>query len=136
MLTKPTTEQVLRGVIVHLQEQIAPELQTDGAKVALDMITQVIRGCAVRSGHEIAWMHEEVAAIAAATGTSPTTAASLHLDDVIAAYGAASSALADAVDTAYSAGDTAKAHALRELLKERGGHEMAIVGALDLVGRG
>jgi hypothetical protein len=136
MFAKPTTEQVLLGVIEHLDEIIAPELQTDGARNSLGMISQILRGCATRSAHEIAWMHEEIAAIASATGRDAVPPVSLHLDDVCAAYSGASGTLADAVDAAYAAGDTARAASLRELLKARSAHEMAIVGALDLVGRG
>jgi hypothetical protein len=136
MFAKPTTEQVLLGVIEHLDEIIAPELQTDGARNSLGMISQILRGCATRSAHEIAWMHEEIAAIAAATGRDAVASASLHLDDVCAAYSVVSGTLSDAIDAAYAAGDTARATSLRELLKTRSTHEMAIVGALDLVGRG
>jgi hypothetical protein len=136
MFAKPTTEQVLLGLVAHLDEMIAPELQTDGARNALGMITQILRGCATRSAHEIEWMFEEIGAIAEATGTERVTPASLHLDDVCAAYSAASGRLGDAVDSAYAAGDTARAESLRDLLKARSAHEMAIVGALDLVGRG
>jgi hypothetical protein len=136
MFAKPTTEQVLLGLIGHLDEMIAPELQTDGARNALNMITQMLRGCAIRSAHEIEWMFEEIGTIADATGTERVAPASLHLDDVCAAYSTASGQLGDAVDAAYAVGDTARASALRELLKARSNHEMAIVGALDLVGRG
>jgi hypothetical protein len=136
MFAKPTTEQVLLGIIEHLDEIIAPELQTDGARNSLGMISQILRGCATRSAHEIAWMHEEIEAIASATGRDAVAPASLDLDDVCVAYSAASGQLADAIDAAYSTGDTARAASLRELLKARSRHEMAIVGALDLVGRG
>jgi hypothetical protein len=136
MFAKPTTEQVLLGIIEHLDEIIAPELQTDGARNSLGMISQILRGCATRSAHEIAWMNEEISVIASATGQSAAVAASLNLDDVCAAYSVASGQLADAIESAYEAGDTARAASLRELLKARSAHEMAIVGALDLVGRG
>jgi hypothetical protein len=136
MFARPTTEQVLLGIVDHLDELIAPELQTDGARNALGMIAQLLRGCATRSAHEIAWMHDEIEAIASATGSAPVAPASFHLDDVCAAYSTASGHLGDAVDAAYAAGDMARAASLRELLKARSAHEMAIVGALDLVGRG
>jgi hypothetical protein len=136
MFAKPTTEQVLLGLIEHLNETIAPELQTDGARNALGMISQILRGCATRSAHEIAWMHEEITAFAAATNATAVAPASLHLDDVCAAYSSASGHIADAIDAAYQSGDTARAASLRELLKARSANEMAIVGALDLVGRG
>jgi hypothetical protein len=136
VFAKPTTEQVLLGIITHLDETITPELQTDGARNALGMITQILRGCATRSAHEIEWMFEEIGAIANATGTERVAPASLNLDDVCAAYSTASGQLGDAVDAAYAVGDRARASALRELLKARSNHEMAIVGALDLVGRG
>ena len=148
MLSRPTTDQVLAGIVDDLNTIIGPELRTEPAKVALQMITQLLNGCAVRAAHEIAWMLEEGHAIAAAVEHTddPATQASLaawrdapktlHLDDVVARYHHAGQALAAAIDRAYASGDEARARELRELLKARSGHEMQIVGQLDLVGRG
>ncbi len=137
MFTRPTTEQVLRGLVDDLSRTIAPELTSETAKVALGMIVQLLQGCAVRSAHEIAWMHDEIAAIEAEVGTvAAAHGDSLHLEDVIVRYHAASEVLAEAVEAGYAAGDEARVDRLRALLEARSGNEMRIVGALDLVGRG
>ncbi len=149
MLTRPTTDQVLRGIVRDLNELGLPAVHDEAARVAMSMITQLLNGCAERAAHEIAWMHEEMAAIEAAVDGDPdeaTAAAlaafraaantSLHLDDVATRYHLASEALAAAVEAAYRNGDRERAAALRELLLARSAHEMQIVGALDLAGRG
>ena len=137
MLTRPTTEQILRGIVDELHATVAPALPDGPAKVAVGMMAQLLLGCAVRAAHEIAWIHEEIAAIEAVVGVQPEAhGESLHLDDVVRRYHAASEALAEAIDAAYVAGDRARAEVLRQLLEARNAHEMQIVGALDLVGRG
>jgi hypothetical protein len=135
MITRPTTQQVILGIVRDLNEVVLPTVADEPARVAIGMISQLLSGCATRAAHEIAWMHDEIAAMDAATGHS-TTVVSLHLDDVCTAYHDASVALSEAIETAYAAGDTERAASLRELLLARSGHEMEIVGALDLVGRG
>lgn len=137
MLSRPTTEQILRKIAAELAETVLPALPEGQAAVAVGMMTQLLNGCAERAAHEIAWAHEEIAAIEALVGHVPAAHGdSLHLDDVLTRYSAASQALADAVDAAYAAGDTARIESLRQLLEARNAHEMAVVGALDLVGRG
>jgi hypothetical protein len=148
MFTRPTTEQVLRGILEQLNETIAPELQTEQARITMGMITQVLGGCAARAGHEIGWMHDEGEAIAAAVvdvddpATQDALAAYLavppgfHLDDAIARYHLAGEALSAAIEHAYRSGDQEGAQQLRALLIDRSTHEMQIVGVLDLVGRG
>jgi hypothetical protein len=149
MLTRPTTEQVLRGIVGDLNEQVLPELADGPAKVTVQMITQLLSGCATRAAHEIAWMTEEIEAITAAVDGDPdpatadalaalraAPAGSWHLDDVAHRYHLASEALAAAIEAAYGSGAVARAAELRGLLLARSAHEMAIVGALDLVGRG
>ena len=150
MLSRPTTDQALLGVVADLHDVILPKLGDEPAKVALQMIEQVVRGAAVRAAHEIAWMHEEIAEIRAASAAvadDPAVAdamavldgldgASLHLDDVVARYSAAGEVLSCAIEVAYRNGDTAAIDGLRDVLQRRSDREMQIVGALDLVGRG
>ena len=69
MLTRPTTEQVLVGIANELRDTVAPEVRSEPVQVLLGQIDQILRGLAVRSAHEIAWMHEEADTIAAVTGT-------------------------------------------------------------------
>lgn len=148
MLTQPTTELLLRGIARDLNEQIAPELQSESAKVALGMIVQLLNGCATRAAHEIAWMHEEADAIMSAVSSidDPTTVAAVeafravpddrHHDGAAHRYHLASEALAAAVEHAYATGDNALIATLRDLLQARSAHEMQVVGTLELVGRG
>jgi hypothetical protein len=135
VISKPTTEQVLLGIVRDLNEVILPTVNDEPAKVALGMITQLLQGCAQRAAHEIAWMAEEIAAIDAVTGRS-TVIESWHLADVSDRYHEASTALSEAIEAAYASGDLTSAAELRDLLLARSAHEMAIVGALNLVGRG
>jgi hypothetical protein len=149
MLTRPTTDQVLSAVARDLEEVVLPAVSAEPVRVAIGMMTQLVRGCAARAAHEIAWMYEEMAAIDSATSdiddraTQTALAAfravpvdSVHLDDVVARYHLASEALGAAIEWAYRSGHRERASALRELLFARSAHEMQIVGALDLVGRG
>jgi len=137
MFSRPTTEQVLRGIVDDLNATVLPALPDGPARVAVGMMTQLLTGCAQRAAHEIAWMHEEIEAIEGAVGhVDGAHGESLHLDDVVQRYHAASHALAAAVDAAYASHDAARIEQLRRLLEDRNAHEMQIVGALDLVGRG
>jgi hypothetical protein len=150
MLSRPTTEQVIAGVLGDLDRLVLPELDEGPGRVALQMIEQLLRGAAVRAAHEIAWMHEEIADIrdsissvaddpavaAALADLDALDPASLHLDDVQRRYSAASEALSCAADVAYAAGDQPLIARLQDVLDRRSAHEMQIVGQLDLVGRG
>ena len=149
MLTRPTTDQVLGALARDLEEVVLPAVTDEPVRVAIGMMVQLARGCAERAAHEIAWMYEEMAAIEAATtdiDDGQTHAAllafrrapadSMHLADVVARYHLASEALGAALEWAYRGGHHDRATALRDLLFARSAHEMQIVGALDLVGRG
>jgi hypothetical protein len=136
MLARPTTEQVLVGIADELRDTIAPEVHSEPLQVLLGQIDQILRGLAVRSAHEIAWMHEEADGIAAVTGTDVGWPSSLHLDDVCTWYNSVSRALSSALDEAFAAGDAARVAELKLLLDSRSATEMKIVGALELVGRG
>lgn len=136
MLSRPTTEQVLIGIANDLRDSVAPEVHSEPIKVMLSQIDQILRGCAQRSAHEIAWIHDEADTISAVTGTEVGWPSSLHLDDVVAWYHTVSQALSTAVDGAFASGDTARQAELKLLLDARSTNEMRIVGALDFVGRG
>jgi hypothetical protein len=136
MLTRPTTPQVLVGIADDLRDTVAPLVRDEPALVLLGQIDQILRGLAVRAGHEIAWIHEEADSISAVTGTDVGWPASLHLDDVVAWYDSVSRVLSAALDQAFAAGDTARVAELKLLLDSRSATEMRIVGTLDLVGRG
>jgi len=149
VLSRPTTDQVLRQVASDLADLVLPHVDGEPARVAVQMMTQLLAGCAQRAAHELAWMHDEMAAIEAAVGDidddatqaalaafRDAPAASLHLDDVAHRYHLASDALGAAVEHAYRVGDRVRSERLRDLLAARSATEMTIIGRLDLVGRG
>lgn len=136
MFTRPTTEQVLAVIANEMHESVWPELEPGPARVLVEQVEQLMRSCAQRSAHEIAWIHEEVAAISDAIDADLGAPASLHLDDVAQWYDTASRALSEAIEAAFRAGDRARVGELRVLLDARSANEMRIIGALELVGRG
>ncbi len=136
MFSKPTTEQLLAGIAEQLRTTVMAEIQTEPTKILLQQIDQILMGCSRRAAHEIAFVHEEAARVAALTGNDQGSPTSLHLDDVIAWYHQVSTALSKEVETAFASGDKARIEAVRQVLAERSAVEMQILGALDLVGRG
>ena len=136
MHSKPTTEQILLAIARELHDTVAPDVASEPVRVMVAMMEQLVAGCAQRAAHEIAWAHEEAAAIGAASARDPGGPASLHLDDVVAWYGQVSRVLSDGVEGAYRRGDPAVVATWRALLEARQAHEMQVLGSLDLVGRG
>lgn len=150
MLTQPTTDHVITGVLRSLDETVLPAITDEPARVAVQMIHQILRGAAARAAHEVAWMEEEIAAIRAAAAPlagdqrvaealgelDALDPASLHLADVQTRYDRAGEVLSRTFEAAYAAGDESAIASAREVLQLRGAHEMEIVGQLDLVGRG
>lgn len=136
MLSRPTTDQILVGIARDLREQVLAHVNDEPAKVALGMIDQILANLAVRAENEIAWMHEEVAQIAAAAGRDGGAPASLHLSDVVAWYGDASRWLSEGIEAAYASGDLKLIASWRALIEARSAHEQSIMGTLNLVGRG
>lgn len=67
MITRPTAQQLLDDCARELRESVLPQI-TDGAlKVKLEMMELIISSCAIRAGHELAWMAEECEAMEAYT---------------------------------------------------------------------
>jgi len=123
MISRPNTEQILADCAREVRDTFLPATTDAGLKVMLEMLEQILGQCALRAGHELAWMAEEIAAIepfvvavieSVAPAPSTTSAAldalqagrttSLHLDDRCAEYHLASEALSTAMDAAYDAG--------------------------------
>ena len=141
MISRPTTEQILSDCAREVRETFMPATAEAGLKVMLEMLEQILAQCALRSGHEMAWMAEEivaiepfVAAVVAQVAPAPSAVSvaldalhagrttSLHLDDRCAEYHLASEALATAMDAAYDAGHgelTAAGVALLDARRER-----------------
>ena len=141
MLSRPTTEQILLDCCTQLREKIAPALGTPEAAIAAQMLEDVLRNCAVRAAHEIAWMREEreaMLAFASDTGVTPPSGEAdegLHLDDVVAAYASASASFEGALDVALEKGDPALLARAQSLLDARLAHENEITGEWGMVGR-
>jgi hypothetical protein len=136
MLSQPTTSQILTGVANELRDVVAAEVHSEPVKVLVAQLEQVVRNCAERAAHEIAWIHEEAAVVAAATGVDVGTPASLHLADVAAWYSQVSGVLGAAVEAAFADRDSARQAQLKEILDARSATEMGILGTFEFVGRG
>lgn len=154
MLSRPTTQQILLDCRHELLTTIDAALTDPAAKVAIQMLENVLRNCAERAAHEIAWMHEETdamisfaEALAATAATDDRVAASLaayrdhrqpslHLDDVVVTYSLASECLSAALEAAVAAGDSPRETTGRALLRQRLAHEQQIMGEWTFVGRG
>ena len=59
MQSRPTTEQILNDLAREVKESILPEVSDPTQKVNFEMMEQLLRACAKRSAHEIAWMSSE-----------------------------------------------------------------------------
>ncbi len=156
MLSRPTTEQLLLDCRDELLNAIEPAVADGPAKIAVQMMENVLRNCAARAAHEVAWMHEEGAAMmafATRVQASPlstpeveaTTAAhaagaseSRHLDEVCATYDLAGRAFGAALEAVMAGeGDLADElhRAGRAVLDVRLANERQIMGEWAFVGR-
>ena len=153
MLSRPTTEQILIDCRNELLNTIDPAVSAEPVKIAIQMMENVLRNCATRAAHEIAWMHEETSAmvdfarrVAHGAHTTPELTAalaayeagastSLHLDDVAATYDLAGECLSAALEAVMAAGDDEAHLEGRALLDLRLSHETQIMGEWAFVGR-
>ncbi len=155
MITRPSTAQILLDARRELLEVIGPEVSSSTARVSIEMLENVLRNCATRASHEIAWMRDECSSMEAfcddvvsALGDSAAEVAerlaayrlerseSLHLDDVQADYDRAGRAMSAAVDVVMASGDRPLAARTAELLAARQAREAEIMGEWHMVGRG
>lgn len=154
MLSRPTTDQIIADCRNELLSTIDAAITDPAVKIAIQMMENVLRNCATRAAHEIAWMREETddvitfaKRVAASTAsTDAVTAAldnyvakrsdSLHLDDVSSTYSLAGECLSASLEAALAAGDDDLSGAGRALLEQRLAHEMEIMGEWTMVGRG
>jgi hypothetical protein len=156
MLSRPTTEQVLLDCRDELLSTIGAAVPDGPAQVAVQMMENVLRNCAVRAAHEVAWMHEEgVAMVAFAERVAASPFATPALEDALAAHraGATDSRHLDEATVTYDlagrafgaameavlAGEGRRADELhvegRALLDLRLEHEREIMGEWAFVGR-
>jgi len=153
VLSRPTTEQILLDCCRELMTGVLPALTDETAIVRVVMVETVMRNMAVRSAHEIAWMHEEIAAIEGycrsvaavvpdnseltealpAAGAAP--AQSLHLDDVVEAYVRAGRAFSAALEAAVASGDQDLMKRGEALLDSRADIETEVMAGWSPTGR-
>ena len=136
MLTQPTTDKILLAIADDLNSVVLPAVTDEPAKVLLGQIDQLLRRLSRRTASEIDWMITEIKLINDAIGRETSDIGSYLLTDVAYAYSEASGALGEAIDEAFSEGDTQQIAVLRQLLLDRIAKEQEILGQLDLVGRG
>lgn len=149
MQSSPSTGQILEGLRVELRESILPEVSPGSARVAVEMLDNILSNLATRAAHEIAWMRDECEQIdrMAADVDDPATQSalaryratdrvSLHLADVQVAYDRAGEVLSCAIEHALSENDASLLAAGRHILGIRSEREMAILGDWTMVGRG
>lgn len=153
MLSRPTTEQILLDLRNELLTTVDAAVESPPVKIAIQMMENVLRNCAERAAHEIAWMHEEGDAMVAFArevaqtlpGNSSIDAAlttyesgrsdSLHLDDVSATYSLAGHCFSAALEHAVAQNHTALHLKARAILDLRLDHENRIKGEWAFVGR-
>ena len=155
MISRPTTDEILRECSRQLTDVVLPDVQSEHVRVAVQMLEHVLRNAATRSAHEIAWMGEETAAMEAyardVVGALPDRAAdieaalaaldaaprtSLELADVIETSSRAGEALSCALEAAMAAGDGELSDGAAALLARRNERELEINGEWAMVGRG
>ena len=148
MQSAPTTTQILEGLRIELRESLLPEISAAPARIAVEMLDNLLSNLATRSAHEIAWMRDECAQIEALVediSDSAVTAAlvdyraldrdSLHLDDVQAAYDRASEVLSCVIEHALASKNRALLDAAQAVLRVRSDREMTIIGGWNVAGR-
>jgi hypothetical protein len=154
MLSRPTTEQILLDCRTELLNTIDPAVSDPAVKIAIQMMENVLRNCATRSAHEIAWMADEIERMVAYAEHVAASAqdrdsvrgaldrcksqrsSSLHLDDVAHDYHLASACLSAALDTAMAEGNASLAAEGRAIIDQRVATELQIMGEWSFVGRG
>ena len=154
MISKPTTPQLIAAACTELESKVGPAITDVTTRVVLDMAVAVLKGAAVRSANELAWMREEadaieelarrlVAEVADASALAAALQAyadaktdSLYLIEAEGDYERASEVLSCAAEAAYADGDPERIAAVRRLLDQRMANETAIIGQYVGVGRG
>jgi hypothetical protein len=153
MISKPTTPQLIEAACTELENKVAPTISEGATKVVVDMALAVLRGAAVRSANELAWMREEAAAIeglaqklaselpdaaglaAALKDYAEAKNDSLYLADVMVDYQRASEVLSRAAEAVYADGDSERIAAVRRLFDQRMANEKEVIGVFVAAGR-
>ena len=154
MITRPTTPQLIDVVRRELSEHVAPAVSDPQVATSLQMIDHILRTLAVRAGHELGWMTEEMDAIEAvgeriastdlpgASGVGEALSAfrsqrSAAVDSasIIEDYNHATEVLSRCVETTFEHPGELR-DAVTALLDQRLAHEVDVIGPdFQLVGR-
>jgi hypothetical protein len=154
VIVRPSTEQIILDCRRELLDIIGPEVTSEAGKISVQMVENVLRNCATRAAHEIAWMRDETIAMesfardtlaldpaahavaAALTALDGGPRTSLHLDDVATVYSLAGEAFSCSLEVALGAGDEGLSARGAALLSARSATEVQIMGEWGFVGRG
>ncbi len=152
MITAPTQAQLLATIRDELGDTVLPQLDDAPTKVAVEMIQALLNQLIERSEHEMAWMHQEMAAIEEAATDLAGGLADAALDEALAAftssradtlttsavaadYQRASEVLSRLGEAAYAANDANAIDKVQELIDARLATENAAIGEFISVGR-
>lgn len=152
MQSRPTTEQILNDLAREVKESILPEVSDPTQKVNFEMMEQLLRACAKRSAHEIAWMSSEVKEIEklaidilaieddlhlAETLKKYQTqkSESLHLEDQVQNYHLAGKLFEQLIVTVFEIRDKTFSNRLTELIRSRSEHESELINDFYFPGR-
>jgi hypothetical protein len=153
MISKPTTPQLIDAACTELETRVVPAISDPATKVVVDMALAVLRGAAIRSACEVAWMREESVAVdelaqrlvaelpdatelaAAQRAYTEARTSRLYLDDVLADYERASEVLSRAAEAVYRDGSAERIASVRELFDQRMANEKTVIGEFMAAGR-
>ena len=152
MQSRPTTEQILNDLAREVKESILPEVSDPTQKVNFEMMEQLLRACAKRSAHEIAWMKTEADEIEKLTieilesqnqpqlnetleKYQTQKSESLHLEDQVENYNLAGKLLEELIVTVFDIENKNFSTRLNELIRLRGVHENELINDFYFPGR-
>ncbi len=152
MQSKPTTEQILNDLAREVKESFLPTVSDPTQKVNFEMMEQLLRACAKRSAHEIAWMKTEADEIEKLTieilesQNQPQLSEtlekyqtqkneSLHLVDQVENYDLAGKLLEELIVTVFDIENKNFSTRLNELIRLRGDHENELINDFYFPGR-
>ncbi len=155
MISRPTTQQLIDAICIELGNKVAPAITDPVIQIQLEMALSVLQTAAVRSGSELAWMHEEREAIeqtarqmlealpdASAAPLQEALQAytdgltnSLYLEEAQQDYARASEVLSRAIEAAYESGDSGHIDAVGRLMDQRHANQQSVTGQFMAAGR-
>ena len=153
MISRPTTQQLIDAICIELGNKVAPAITDPVIQIQLEMALSVLQTAAVRSGSELAWMHEEREAIEQTArqmleglpDATPLREAlqaytdgltnSLYLQEAQQDYARASEVLSCAIEAAYESGNAEHIDAVGRLMDQRHANQQSVTGQFMAAGR-